>query len=85
MAMGTMTTVGGMMPMMLPQGVRPMMLARMTCEMTKEGMCCKLTPLDASGLEMMQECCDATTSMLAMGAPCCLMINGMPMVACVSK
>lgn len=77
----------GMMPMMgagMP-GMMPMMsmMCRMRCEMDKDGMVCRMTPMDSGQMEAMKLCCEALRSMMAMGAPCVMMCNGMPLLWCM--
>ncbi len=71
----------GMMPMMMPM-MRPMM-CKMTCEMSKDGMVCKMMPMEGVSMDMMRQCCEAMNSMMAMGMPCGVMMNGMPMMMCM--
>jgi hypothetical protein len=72
------------MPMMMPMmgmGMMPMM-CKMTCEMGKDGMVCKMTPMDASQLDMMKDRMNQMTNMMNMGVPCMMMCGGMPMMMC---
>jgi len=86
---GMMPMTGGMMPMggmptPMMMGGMPMMampmLCHMTFEMAKDGMICKMTPTDSSGTSMMAERCNAMNAMMAMGMPCMVSCNGMPMM-----
>jgi hypothetical protein len=78
---GGMPMMGGMpgMGMGMPMMAMPMM-CRMTYEMTKDGMVCTMRPMDASGMPMMSERCNAMNAMMAMGMPCMVSCNGMPMM-----
>jgi hypothetical protein len=48
--------------------------------MTKDGMVVTMTPMDASGMAMMQERCNAMTAMMAMGMPAMMSCGAMPMM-----
>jgi len=48
--------------------------------MTKDGMVVKMTPMEGSGMGMMTERCNAMNAMMAMGMPCMMSCNGMPMM-----
>jgi hypothetical protein len=100
MAPGMMPGMGGMgmpgaMPGMMPQmmggmSMMPMMMAmpvmcRMTCEMTKDGMVCRMTPMDASSMQMLTERCNAMNAMMAMGMPAMMSCAGMPMTMCMPE
>ncbi|HEX9291281.1 MAG TPA: hypothetical protein VF904_17305 [Anaeromyxobacteraceae bacterium] len=67
----------------MPMMAMPMM-CRMTCEMTKDGMVVKMMPMEGSGMGsgmgMMTERCNAMNAMMAMGMPCMMSCNGMPMM-----
>ena len=78
------TAMGGIPMGGMPMGGMPMMAMPMMChmsfEMTKEGMVCKMTPMDGSGMGTMAERCNAMNAMMAMGMPCMMSCNGMPMM-----
>ncbi|MBI3181028.1 MAG: hypothetical protein HYZ28_02665 [Myxococcales bacterium] len=68
------------MPAMMPMMMRMMpVMTRMTCEMSKEGLVCKMMPMEGQSMDTLRECCEAINAMMAMGAPCMLVCNGMPM------
>jgi len=52
--------------------------------MTKDGMVVKMMPMEGSGMGsgmgMMTERCNAMNAMMAMGMPCMMSCNGMPMM-----
>jgi hypothetical protein len=61
-------------------GMRGMVMCKMTFEMTKDGMVCKMTPTDASQMELMKACCDMMNAMMAAGMPATMSCGGMPMM-----
>ncbi|WP_437524219.1 hypothetical protein WME79_35600 [Sorangium sp. So ce726] len=82
--MGMMPQMMGMMPQMMGMMGQMPSMARMTCEMDKEGMVCKMIPMDAMGMDMLRQRCEAMMKMMGMGMPMMLMCGNMPMMMCMS-